>query len=101
MFLHVLFAKKHNCFKHRTTNQNTFFRKKDCECALVPFENEVTGCYVFTDAKSFNPHNIMFHLKMMPWSCNVSVSVSLGNGLAGRCRYKWTEVPPFLNLRKH
>lgn len=63
MFLHVLVAKKHNCVKHRTTNQNTFFQNGDCECALVPSENEVIGCYIFTDAKSFNSHNIMFHLK--------------------------------------
>lgn len=61
----MLVAKKHNCFKHRTTNQNSFSQNDNCEHALVPFENEVIGCYVFTDAKSFNPHNIVINLKIM------------------------------------
>jgi len=78
-----------------------FFQNGDCERAVVPFKNEVIGCYVFTDAKSFNPHNITFLLKIRPWSCNTSVSVPLADGLAVHCRCKWTEVPPFLNLRKH
>lgn len=44
---------------------------------------------------------MVFHFKMMACSCNISVSVPLAQGLAGCCRYKWTEVPPLLDLRKH
>lgn len=49
MFLHVPVAKKHNC--QAQDWKNTFFQNGDCECALVPFENEVIDCYIFTDVK--------------------------------------------------